>query len=926
MSNETATTAETKPASDLDKLTSLFNEEIYVRSDANSIPASKFKIYDDLIESFGASGVTDAAKAKLEEHLAEHPESISARYLLGILGLQKGSIDAASYFKNLLDAFKQAGKWTIIEHITDNILKYGEDRYALRFKAEALEKLKKNKELKPVLEKLAKQDRKNPEIAKKYGLAILEENRERAITYLKQAIETFAKTKDYVQFEEIWPIFVSNNYDDIQFVEKIERILLGHREKTRLAGYLYPLVDPHKAVEDWDRVIYLLKKILDHEPVSNKARNELIRVYKLKYANHSLLEDFLKMSELGNNRKPVKVCISNFERNIVFDTDNYVLHRNWGVGKIVSISPNGDSIFVDFKDKKNHKLSIQMAITSLKPLKVDHIWVKFYENKESVVELFEKDIPSFFKELLTSFDGHMLVAEIKNEVVGKFLPVAEWSKWWNKAKNIIKKEPKLGFNPKKKDELWYREKPITFAEELTEKFSATSDLSKKLDIAIEALRNKEEAEGAIDTFAHHYYEEEESNEPFRRIVAFLYLEEVASTMEGEDGTPYDFQRHQKEDQVAQLIKTLTREELLEISSRITNLDIKKSFVDLVKKFHKDWVNVLVGLLFEVPVKNNKYVVSVLEDDKKFAELNLFIETAASRAKENPEVFLWVAKSILWRTWDEEWMNVSRQDLILRVLRLLKPLNKIEEKGTKLKNTCHEILFGNESAVITEAIQNGDSEYIRKVYALYREVPYIEETDKDKLMSLIQSLKPDLVWEEEEEDDEEDDVLSHIPENAVLVTRWALNQKKADFEHLVNVEMLENSRDIGEAQERGDLRENAEYKAAMERQVQLQAQIKKLESELKTAVVLDLSNVKTDRINIGTTVKLKNESTGENQTYSILGAWDADTEKNIISYQSPLAKSLLGKRVGDTAALNLGGAETKFKVLDINRFSLQNQES
>ncbi|PJZ77333.1 transcription elongation factor GreA [Leptospira neocaledonica] len=925
MSNETATTAETKPASELDKLTSLFNEEIYVRSDANSIPASKFKIYDDLIESFQSSGLLDSAKTKLEEHLADHPESISARYMLGLLGLQKGSIDAAAYFKTLLDSFKQASKWVIIEHITDNILKFGEDRYALRFKAEALEKLKKNKELKPILEKLAKQDRKNPEIAKKYALAILDENKEKAVAYLKQAIETFAKTKEYVQFEEIWPIFVTNSYDDIQFVEKIERILLGHREKTRLAGYLYPLVEPFKITEDWDRVIYLLKKILDHEPVSNKARNELIRVYKLKYANHSLLEDFLKMSELGNNRKPVKVCISNFERNIVFDTGNYVLHRNWGVGKIVSISPNGDSIFVDFKDKKNHKLSIQMAITSLKPLKGDHIWVRFYEDKASVVSLFETDVPGFFKELLTSFENHMLVAEMKAEIAGKFIPAVDWSKWWNKAKNVIKKEDNLGFNPKKKDELWYREKPITYAEELTEKFNANSDPAKRLDIAIEALRNKEEAESAIDTFAHHYFEEEQTHDSFRKIVAYLYLDEVASTMEGDDGSPYDFQRYQKLDDVSKIVKSLKREEVLEYSSKISNLDIKKSFVDLVKKSHSDWVNILVGLLFEVPVKNNKYVVSVLEADGKFAELNLFIETSSSRAKENPEVFLWVAKSILLKTWEEDWMNVSRQDLILRVLRLLKPLNKIEEKGTKLKNTCQEILFGNDAAVISEAIQNGDSEYIRKVYALYREVPYIEETEKDKLMTLIRALKPDLIWEEEDDDEEEEDVLARIPENAVLVTRRALNAKKAEFDHLVNVEMPENSRDIGEAQERGDLRENAEYKAAMEKQVQLQAQIKKLEAELKAAIVLDLSNVKTDRINIGTTVKLKNESSGEDQTYSILGAWDADTERNIISYQSPLAKSLLGKKVGDNASLNLGGAETKFKVLQISRYSLQNQD-
>lgn len=139
-------------------------------------------------------------------------------------------------------------------------------------------------------------------------------------------------------------------------------------------------------------------------------------------------------------------------------------------------------------------------------------------------------------------------------------------------------------------------------------------------------------------------------------------------------------------------------------------------------------------------------------------------------------------------------------------------------------------------------------------------------------------------------------------------------------------MPENSKDIGEAQERGDLRENAEYKAAMEKQVQLQAAIKRLEAEIKSAIILDLTNVKTDKINIGVTAKLKNESTGEVVAYSILGAWDADTEKHIISYQSPLAKSLLGKKTGDSAVLNLTGAETRYTALDISRFSLQSQEN
>lgn len=235
----------------------------------------------------------------------------------------------------------------------------------------------------------------------------------------------------------------------------------------------------------------------------------------------------------------------------------------------------------------------------------------------------------------------------------------------------------------------------------------------------------------------------------------------------------------------------------------------------------------------------------------------------------------------------------------------------------------DILFGNDNETVSMIIKSSDSDFIRKIYALFKEVPYVTDAEKDKLLNLINTLKPGFSWDDNytsSEDDSTDDSYS-IPSNVILVTRMGFNAKKEEFEHLVNVEMAENSRDIGEAQEKGDLRENAEYKAAMEKQVQLQAQIKKLETELKSARILDITDVKTDKINIGCTVKLKNENNGEEVTYSILGAWDADTEKNIISYQSPMGKALLGKKIDDTASVDFEGSHMNFKVLEISRYTI-----
>ncbi len=922
MSEATTETEKSKPT-ETDKLTLLFNEEIYVRADASSIPASKFKIYDDIIDHYRGTDQIIPAKTKVEEHLKEHPESISAKYILMIFSFHQDPVGDSNLVKTILEAFKSHGKWTIIEYITDSILRFGDQRLALRFKAEALDKLKKNKELKVVLEKLTRHDKKNPEIAKKYALSIMEEDKPKAISYLKQAAEAFAKNREFQQIDEIWPILIQNNYEDTIFFDKMERIFLGLREKARLVGLLYPLVEPYKQMEDWDKVIYFLKKILEHEPLSQKARNELIRTYKQKYANHSLLDDFLKMSELGNNRKPVKVCITSFERNIVFDTGNYVMHRNWGVGKITAIAPSGDSIFVDFEEKKNHKLSIQMAITSLKPLKKDHIWVRYYEAKEEVKSMFQDNLSEFITQLLKSYDNKMTTQEMKNELIGIFLKTEDWSKWWAKVKSILKKEPNIGMNPKKKDEVVFHEKPITHSETLIQKFQAVSDTNKKLEIAMEATRDVEEAAEAGEFFTSHYMDEENAKDSLRKIIGYLYLEEAKRAWPNEE-----IAHQMREADLQAIIRSLSKDEALKMSKSLENTDIKKGFKDLIRNYHPESINILIGLLFEVPVKVNRHVFLNLVQDGKFAELNLFLETVMNRSKEHPEVFLWVAKSILTHAWTYDWMHVSQEDLVLRVFRILKPLAKIEDKGTKLKNQAMDILFGKETALLKEILQAADDEYIRKVYALFREVPYVTELEKEELYTLINTLNPNIEWDEfkGEEAEAEDDIFAHLPPDVVLVTRQAFNQKKLDFEHLVNVEMVENSRDIGEAQEKGDLRENAEYKAAMEKQVQLQAAIKRLEAELKSARILDLSEVKTDKVNLGTTVKLKNRDSGEMVTYSILGAWDADTEKNIISYQSPLAKSLLGKSVNSEATLLFGSTETHYLVLEINRYSLAGQEA
>ncbi len=901
-----------------EKVIAQLNEERLVK-DASTVQLSKIKLLDDLTLEINESSIKEEIKNLLSENLKEHPTSLVSRYILGGLDLiNDNSADGMAYFRSLIEDFRKSAKWTIVDHIADQILGIDDNnRTALRAKVESTERLKGKKELKPFLEKLAAIDRKNPDVGKKYALSILDEDKETALKYLKQAGEIYARQKDYKNLEEVWNIITSHDYEDLTYFERIERILVGNREKTRAAAYLVNLVEPHKLEENWPVVITLLKKILEYEPTSAKARTDLVRAYRSQFEGHSLLEDLLKMSEITNHKKSVGPCVASFERNIVFDKDNYVYHRTRGVGKILSI--DSDHMIIDFRDNPGQKMTVQMAISSLQPLVIDHIWVKNYEKPEEVQELFKTDVPGFFEELLSSFGNTMTLAEIKAEVVPTFLTPEEWSKWWSRARAQLKKSDRFGFNPKKKDELILRENPMTLSEELLLRFQGESDWNKRLDLALESLKDQE-GEDALASFMQHYLDQENSKDKVKRIHSFLFVD-AARALYDDDEVIHRISRSE----IIEIIKKETKKGLVQIHADTTAVDFKREIINLIIKNREDYEDILSDILFEVPIKINRYIVSELSRLGKIDTLQKFLKRAFSRYREHPEIFLWSARSILTGQWNYEWINVSKKDVLLVVFRLLKPLVQIEKKGTRLKNSALEAIFGStnitvdsiKESVLAEVIEQADASTIRRMAALFRDVPYVADAHKENLYTFLDEVRPGYSKEvtegmEEEEEEEKEEVSLFPAANIILVSRDGLEKKKTYLDHLINVEMPANSHDIGEAQEKGDLRENAEYKAAMEKQATLRAEITTLNDELKRTHVIEDQPIRTDIVTIGTRVTAVSKD-GEEKIFTILGPWDVDAEQNIISYVSPLGKVLIGKKVGEKATLDEGNSYTVKKI-------------
>jgi len=151
---------------------------------------------------------------------------------------------------------------------------------------------------------------------------------------------------------------------------------------------------------------------------------------------------------------------------------------------------------------------------------------------------------------------------------------------------------------------------------------------------------------------------------------------------------------------------------------------------------------------------------------------------------------------------------------------------------------------------------------------------------------------------------------------VPMTQAGYDRLQAELKQLKTVDRHEVIKAIAEAREHGDLSENAEYHAARERQSFIEGRVGELEDVISRSEVIDASKLTGEKVTFGTRVEVADEDTDEETTYTIVGPYEADVEKGLISTSSPIAKALIGKKVGDSVEVATPRGAKSFEILSI----------
>ena len=886
------------------KVQELLNEEKWTRATLGNYSTSNLKELDALIQDAVRDKAVDELKTLCDEHLGHTKSSVIALYISGVVNLMRQQIDD-SEMVSLIDIFADNKKWNIVEFVCQRMLDYGENRTALRRLAECYEADGKPDEMYRVWERLIRVDYEESDIVK-----ALAERREKegatdeAVDFYKKALHRYINKGLSANVKEIWNKLVEYCPEDIDFFFHVQRKIAKQISEDKAAGLLLDLYRHYKAAEDWNTGLDILRLVIDYDDKNPSLRKEVVECYKGKYREHSHLEDYIRLSNIAQSYRSMHEAMADFEKHIAFDAGNFVYHRTWNIGRIASVK--GDEIVVDFAKSRGHKMSLKMAIDSLTTLSKDHVWVlKAVWSKDKLREKVKGDPAWALRTIIKSFDNRADLKHIKAELVPSVLTASEWNSWSAKAREMLRTDSIFGNASDDIGTFMVRDRPLSFEEKVYNQFKAEKSYFARVQYLRDFLESGEpdsefftEMLGFFTGFVRSYQVVNE-----QVISAYLFLKELAAK--------YSHLKGAVTLNFTELFDEI--EDPVTVYDGIKDAELRRSFLLHVKNFVPDWPDVYVRIF---PYSLSVGMLEPLKDAGHVDKLKRMVLDVVENYRDHREAFIWVVKNLR----DEPWFNelgLSYEKILITLVHILDiSFKEIENhrdttENRKINKQVQAILF--KDSALERFLMESRPDTIERVYTLVGDVKDLDPALKLSLRRKITEKWPEFKFGGEEE--------KQVVSRGLMVTAQKYEEKQRLLQEIQDVEVPANQKEIAFALSLGDLRENAEYKAAKEKQDELNAKVGKLKNEIERAQLFDKSSVTTGKVSFGTVVQLTNELSGEAESYTILGPWESDPANNVISYLSPLGKKLLNRKVGESLSFVINERKFQYKVERIEQAKL-----
>ncbi len=584
---------------------------------------------------------------------------------------------------------------------------------------------------------------------------------------------------------------------------------------------------------------------------------------------------------------------------------SYCIHQSWGFGQIKEYDAANTRLIIDFEGKEGHRMDPGFCVVTMQVLPPEHLLARKESEPEAIAEMISNQQADLVVELLKQYPNGATSATEVESILGQVIgdPV-KFKKWWTATKKILAKDPRIAVPPRKTGMYVLREEPVSIEEELLEEYESTQSAKRRVLIAdklLETVKEKPEIKEQLAVVLHGVATAvKESNQlsPAEKLRGAWIRNDLAKILEVD---------------TAEFEPVLT-----ELVSDVEGLDsllkelattLQSRALELIKEAHPaDWKEISFNLLKSSSGKFTTDCVNFLLLNGFEKDLIETFERWQTEQNLKEPVLLWIVKNRNSRKFG----NLVRPMIKPRLLNAIfyaidyEALQIVTSRRIPLADILSE-----DAELIPDLLAEADSETARDLANNLLLNQGFEELTKKSLLARFIKIFPAVqsLLETGEE----------TKATGLIVSRESYDNAVAEYDDLVTKQIPENSKAIGVAREHGDLKENSEYKMAKQDQALLLARRNKLEMDLQRAKITDFSEIGTDTVGIGSVVSLLDETTNKEVTYTILGAWDSDPEKQVISYQTPLGKALLGKSPDDEVELHIEGVDSLLKIISIQRY-------
>lgn len=683
-----------------------------------------------------------------------------------------------------------------------------------------------------------------------------------------ETVKSLISEDRFDEVEDLWLGEQADRPDDLGFFFATTHLLVAAKETER-AEFLLALLDEQlQENQRWDGRLELLRESGLHFLEPSQVHAAILDSLQNLHAGCPSLEGLVEKVGLHRAIEDTPKVWSKVERLrglMQFESGSYVWMKGKGPGRIIEVNLELESFKLEITGLPDLRVGFAAAAKMLSPLEASHIERRKLEDLESLLDLKRKDPGELLLVVLQSHPQPLTAAEVRQAVTG-VVDEAEWNRWWTEAR----KHPRvLTASAKGRQTYGWAASENHALEEVRERFAA-AEVDEKLTILRKNVDRSAALTEEMTSVLQGIADSRLTDSPSTSLKIWYALDKIGATSE-----------------LTWSPSSLIAEspDPAALASTLPDKSIRERFYNLCRQERADWPKVFDRILaFEAEPR----LLSRVADDLAGEQPDLLrstIDDILGHPKRRPAAFVWVAEA------GDALSNVAERNPLRMIRQILDALHQSEFSAFKGRLQKTFETGGGATAHFTRLSEEQASqaeEAIRRAS--------IEEHLQDSLIGYLHLRYPTL------------DKSRQAP---LYATEAAIESRRREHTKLQQEDIPANRRAIEEARELGDLRENFEYKAARQRHEYLNSRLAALDNDLSRVRPLSVDQLDLREARIGCRLDLAG-SEDKTTSITILGPWESDPDRQIVSYDSDLGQELLGKRAGDSVTFD----GTTWTVTDI----------